>query len=388
MSTTTIERTNRFMVGNYARFAVAFDHGEGRYLFDENGKRYLDMFSGLGVSCLGHGHPRVSEAIATQSKKLLHTSNLYYHAPAARLAEMLCERSFADRVFFCNSGTESVEAAIKLARRAGGDRFEIVAAHGSFHGRTLGALAASGQPDLQEGFGPMPAGFMHVAYGDTEAAADAAGDHTAAIMVEPIIGEGGVLVPPAGYLRALREICDRTGALLIFDEVQTGMGRTGKFYAHEHEGITPDILCSAKGLAAGLPIGAMLATESAAAAFKPGTHGTTFGANPVACAAGIAVIESFDAEGVLENCRASGEHLADALRAIAAQRADIKDVRGRGLMVGMELTGPARPIVDRALEAGVILNATAGNVVRFLPPLTITTAEIDEGLKLLEEALP
>lgn len=388
MTPSSIELTERYIVGNYARFPVAFARGEGRRLYDETGKSYLDMFSGLGVSCLGHGHVGLTEAIVHQAATLLHTSNLYYHAPAAGLAKTLCDRTFAERVFFCNSGAEAVEAAIKLARRAAGERHRIIATHGSFHGRTLGALAATGQPDLREGFGPMPGGFTHVAYADYDAVAEAVDKTTAAVLVEPIMGEGGVVVPPESYLRDLRELCDREGLLLILDEVQTGMGRTGTLYAYEREEARPDILISAKGLAGGLPVGAVLTTEAIARAFTPGSHGTTFGANPVVCAAASAVLEAFDSEDILANCRDSGEHLLAGLRKIAECRDDVKEVRGRGLMIAIELSGPARPIVDRALEHGLVINATAGTVLRFLPPLNITKEEIDEGLSILEEVLP
>jgi len=382
-----IEATDRYTAGTYARYPVVFVRGQGRRLWDENGKSYLDLFSGLGVSCLGHGHPGLAAAIADQAQRLLHASNLYYTEPAARLAERLVARTFADRVFFCNSGTEANEAAIKMARRRSRDRHEIIAVHRSFHGRTLGALAATGQTDLQEGFGPMPAGFVHVEPCNAAAICDAIGPRTAAVLVEPIIGEGGVLVPPNGYLAALREACDASGALLILDEVQSGWGRTGTLYAHEADGVKPDIVCSAKGMAGGLPIGAVLATEDAASAFVPGTHGSTFGANPVACRAALAVLDAFDAERVLENCRRSGEHLARRLADLAAGRRDVVEARGRGLMRGLELDRPARPVVAKALERGVVLNATAGTVIRFLPPLTVTTAEIDEGIDVLEAAL-
>ena len=387
MTVSTIERTDRYVVGNYTRFPVAFERGDGRRLYDENGKAYLDMFSGLGVSCLGHGHAGLSAAVASQAAALMHTSNLYYHAAAAELAEALCEKTFADRVFFCNSGAEAVEAAIKLARRAATDRYRIVTAHGSFHGRTLGALAATGQPGLQEGFGPMPDGFTHVPFGDIDAAAQAVDEATAAVLVEPIMGEGGVIVPPDGYLKRLRDLCDRKGAFLIFDEVQTGVGRTGTLYAYEGENAPPDILVSAKGLAGGLPVGAVLTTETIGRALTPGSHGTTFGANPVVCATALAVLRAFDAENILANCRSQGERLQNGLRNLASRHGGVKQIRGRGLMVGMEMEAPARPIVERALQNGLIINATAGTVLRFLPPLNITGAEIDEGLAILEAAV-
>jgi acetylornithine/N-succinyldiaminopimelate aminotransferase len=381
-----IAATDRYTTGNYARFPVAFVSGSGCRLIDEDGRSYLDFFSGLAVSALGHGHAGLADAIAAQAKRLVHTSNLYYHEPGARLAERLVARTFADRVFFCNSGTEANEAAIKMARRFGAGRHEIVTAFGSFHGRTLGALAATGQPDLQEGFGPMPAGFVHVAFDDIGAAERAMGPATAAVMVEPIIGEGGILVPSDDYLRALRDLCDRHGALLIFDEIQTGVGRTGALYAYERLGVTPDILTSAKGLAGGMPIGAVLATERAAAVFVPGSHGSTFGANPVCCQAALIVLDELDA-GVLTNVSRSGARLAKRLTELAAKHAMIRELRGLGLIHGIEIDRPARPLVERALGHGLVINATAGNVIRIVPPLVISGAEIDEGTAILDRVL-
>jgi acetylornithine/N-succinyldiaminopimelate aminotransferase len=381
-----IEATDRFTTRNYTRYPVAFVSGSGSRLVDENGKSYLDFFSGLAVSSLGHGHPGLAEAIASQAATLIHTSNLYYHEPAARLAQRLVERTFADRVFFCNSGTEANEAAIKMARRHDSGRHEIVSAFRSFHGRTLGALAATGQLDLQEGFGPMPGGFVHVPYDDLAAAEAAVGAKTAAILVEPIIGEGGVIVPSEGYLRGLRDLCDRTGALLIFDEVQTGIGRTGTLYAYEQLDITPDILTSAKGLGGGMPIGALLAREEAANGFVPGSHGSTFGANPVSCRAALAVLDALDA-GVLGNVVHAGKRLGERLCELAGKHAIVKEVRGKGLMCGIELDQPARPLVERALGYGLILNATAGTVIRIIPPLVITPAEIDEGCAVIDRVL-
>jgi predicted acetylornithine/succinylornithine family transaminase len=382
-----IEATDRYTATNYARFPVAFVRGEGVRLFDERGKSYLDMFSGLAVSALGHGHKGLAEAIADQASTLIHTSNLYYHAPGAELAERLVSSTFADRVFFCNSGTEANEAAIKMARRARPGRTGIVTAYGSFHGRTLGSLAATGQSDLQEGFGPMPGGFAHVEYDDVEALRATVDKSTAAIMVEPIIGEGGIIVPDAGYLASLREICDDADALLILDEVQTGVGRTGALYAYEDSGIAPDILTSAKALAGGLPIGAVLANEQTAAAFVPGTHGSTFVANPVACRAALAVLDALQNEGVLDNVRDAGGHLSARLQTLASSSDKVLEVRGKGLMWGIVLDRPARPLVEAALERGLVVNATAGNVVRLLPPLIITKAELDEGIDSIEKLL-
>jgi predicted acetylornithine/succinylornithine family transaminase len=382
-----IEATDKYTAANYARFPVAFVRGEGVRLFDESGKRYLDMFSGLAVSALGHGHPGLAKAIADQAATLIHTSNLYYHAPGAELAERLVQSTFADRVFFCNSGTEANEAAIKMSRRARPSRTGIVTAYGSFHGRTLGSLAATGQPDLQEGFGPMPGGFVHVEYDDVEGVRATVDETTAAVMVEPIIGEGGIIVPAPDYLKKLRKICDEAGALLILDEVQTGVGRTGFLYAYQDAGIEPDIVTSAKALAGGMPIGAVLAKEETAAAFVPGTHGSTFGANPVACRAALAVLDALENEGVLDNVRSTGAHLAGRLQKLASTSDKVRSVRGKGLMWGIVLDRPARPLVETALERGLVINATAGDVVRLLPPLVISNAEIDEGIDLIETLL-
>ena len=388
MSTPSIiETSDAYLTGNYARYPVAFVRGEGRHLFDDQGKAYLDMLAGLGVSCLGYGYPRLVDAIETQARTLIHASNLFYTEPGARLAEALVQRSFADRVFFCNSGAEANEAAIKMARRHHADRKEIVTAFRSFHGRTLGALAATGQPELQEGFGPLPGGFVHVEYDNVDALAEAVGPQTAAVLLEPVIGEGGVMVPHDGYLKAARKICDEAGALLIFDEVQCGWGRTGALWAHEHVHVKPDILTAAKGLAGGLPIGAVLATGHASKTFVPGAHASTFGGNPVACAAALAVLEAFEDDGVLENCRHVAGRLRARLDTLAQERGDVIEARGRGLMQALVLKRPARPIVEAALERGVIVNATAGTVVRFLPPLTITAEEIDDGIAKLSEAL-
>ncbi len=382
-----LETTDRCTTQNYARWPIAFTHGHGCRLFDEHGREYLDLFSGLAVSSLGHAHPALVAAIREQAGKLIHTSNLFYHEPGALLAKRLVELTFADRVFFCNSGAEANEAAIKMARRASGGRYEIVAAHGSFHGRTYGALAATGQPGLQEGFGPMLEGFVHVEPSNADAVAAAVGERTAAVLVEPIIGEGGIVVPPDGYLRALREICDRAGARLILDEVQTGNGRTGALFAHEHEGVVPDIVTTAKGLGGGLPIGAVLAREDVAAAFVPGSHGTTFGANPVCCAAALAVLRELTDGGVAANAGTVGARMLASLRSALAGHANVADIRGRGLMIGIELRSEAKPFVRTLLERGVVANATAGNVIRLIPPLVLTEAEADEGTAAIVEVL-
>jgi len=382
-----VEATDRFTTQNYARYPVAFTHGKGCRLWDESGREYLDLFAGLAVSSLGHAHPAVVAAIREQAGKLIHASNLYYHEPGARLAQRLVEATFADRVFFCNSGAEANEAAIKMARRAAGGRYKIVAAHGSFHGRTYGALAATGQPSLQEGFGPMLEGFVHVEPGSSEAVAAVVGSDTAAVLVETIIGEGGIVIPPAGYLQELRDICDRSGARLILDEVQTGNGRTGTLFAYEHEGIVPDIVTTAKGLGAGLPIGAVLAREDVASAFVPGSHGTTFGANPVCCAAALAVLGELTAGGVIDNAAEVGAYFLARLKDAIGGRDDVADIRGKGLMIGVEFRRETKPIVRDLLARGVIANATAGTVLRIIPPLILTRDEVDEGIAALVEVL-
>jgi acetylornithine aminotransferase len=386
-----IEATDRTQVGVYARYPVAFVRGEGARLWDGDGKRYLDFFTGLAVNNLGHGHPRVVAAIRAQSEKLLHVSNVYYNEPSARLGTLLTEHSFAERVFFCNSGAEANEAAIKLARRHGSrqldGRYEILTVLGSFHGRTIATLSATAQEKYQSGFQPLLQGFRYVRFGDAAAMRAAVRPETVAILVEPIQGEGGVNVPPAGYLRQLRELCDEKRMLLMLDEVQVGMGRTGTLFAYEQEGIRPDVVTLAKAIGGGLPLGAMLTTEAIAASLDAGAHGSTFGGNPLTCAAGVAVVEALRHDGVLENCRVVGGRLREGLLALAKQMPMIRDVRGRGLILGIELDRPGRPFVAAALERGLVVNCTAENVIRLLPPLTLSAAEADEGLTILEGVL-
>jgi acetylornithine/N-succinyldiaminopimelate aminotransferase len=386
-----IDATDRTQVGVYARFPVAFVRGRGARLWDADGKAYLDFFTGLAVNNLGHAHPRIVAAIREQSEKLLHASNVYYNEPAARLGLALTESSFAQRVFFCNSGAEANEAAIKLARRHGarqlGGRYEILTTHGSFHGRTIATISATAQEKYQQGFQPLLQGFRYVPFGDADAMSAAVRDETVGILVEPIQGEGGVNVPPDGYLRALRELCDRRGLLLLLDEVQVGMGRTGTLFAHEQDGIRPDVVTLAKALGGGLPIGAMLTTAEVAAALDTGAHGSTFGGNPLACAAGIAVLEAIRSEGVLDNCRTIGARIQDRLEALRRELPMIRAVRGRGLILGIELDRPGRPLVAAALERGLVINCTAETVIRLLPPLTLSAAEADEGLAILADVL-
>jgi len=383
-------RSAAYEVGVYARQPVAFVRGQGVELWDADGKRYLDFFAGLAVNNLGHCHPAVVQAIREQTTTLLHASNVYHTLPAGELCALLCRLSFAERVFLCNSGAEANEAAMKLARRwgsqQGGGRFEILATTGSFHGRTFATLTATGQEKYHTGFLPLLPGVRLVPYGELGAMKAAVRDETVAIMVEPIQGEGGVVVPPAGYLPGLRALTERKNVLLILDEIQCGMGRTGRLFAYEHAGITPDIMTLAKALGGGLPIGAMLTTERIAAAFTPGSHGTTFGGNPVACAAAVAALGALADPALLAHARTVGQHFRARLEALLG-RGGITQVRGLGLMLGAVLDRPGAPVVDRCREAGLIINCTAERVLRFLPPLVVTRAQVDEGFAVLERAL-
>jgi len=386
-----IDLNAKYLCTTYARFPVAFVRGQGCRLWDAEGKEYLDFFfASLAVMNLGQCHPAVVKAVSDQVSTLTHISNLHHTVPQARLAELLCAHSFADKVFFCNSGAEANEAAIKLARKYGGDkrdgRYEIITTLGSFHGRTMAAISATGQEKVRQGFAPHLEGFRYVPFDDLAATESAISERTVAIMVEPIQGEGGVNVPQLGYLKRLRELCDRNGLLLILDEVQTGMGRTGKLFAYEHEGITPDIMTLAKALGGGLPIGAMLARGPIAESFNLGSHGSTFGGNAVACAAGVAVVKTL-LGGVLENCRAMGEYFTQCLLALKEKFPFIKTVRGRGLIIGAELDRDGSAIVDACLKEGLLINCTVGKVLRFIPPLIITKAEIDEGFAIMEKVL-
>jgi predicted acetylornithine/succinylornithine family transaminase len=383
--------SERYLFPTYPRAPLAFVRGEGTRVWDADGRCYLDFFSSTVVANLGHRHPALVRAIAEQAERILHVSNLHHCEPQARLAELLVTRSFADRVFLCNSGAEANEAAIKLARRhghaAGDGRYEIITALNSFHGRTLATIAATGQEKVRLGFEPVPSGFRYTPYGDAAAMETAITPRTIAIMLEPIQGEGGIVAPPREYFHDLRMLCDHHGLLLIFDEIQTGMGRCGTLFGYEQTGVTPDIMTLAKGLGGGVPIGAMLASGAAAAAFDLGAHGSTFGGNALTCAAGIAVMEVLQSEGVLANCVAMGERLQAGLRALAVAHPIIQDVRGRGLLIGAVLSAPGAAVVDRCLTSGLIINCTAGNVLRLTPPLTVSAGEVDEALAILARNL-
>jgi predicted acetylornithine/succinylornithine family transaminase len=382
---------DRYLFPTYARAPLALVRGEGTRVWDADGRCYLDFFSSTVVTNLGHHHPAIVRAITEQAQRILHVSNLHYCEPQARLAEKLVKRSFGERVFLCNSGAEANEAAIKLARKHGhavrDGRYEIVTLFNSFHGRTLATIAATGQEKVRLGFEPVQQGFRYAPYDDAGAAEAALTPRTIAIMVEPIQGEGGIVAPAPAYFQELRALCDRHGLLLIFDEVQTGMGRAGTLFAYEQCGVTPDVMTLAKGLGGGVPIGAMLAAGPAADAFDRGSHGSTFGGNALTCAVALAVLETLESEGVLANCVAMGERLRAGLRRLAAAHAVIEDVRGRGLLVGAVLREPGAAVVDRCLADGLIINCTANSVLRLTPPLTVTAAEVDEALAIIDRAL-
>lgn len=386
-----ISRNRAFEIGLYARWPVAFVRGEGARLWDADGKSYLDLFAGLSVNNLGHCHPAVVEAIQGQASRLLHVSNLYHSAPVGELAELLVTHTFAERAFLCNSGAEANEAAMKLARRWGSDdgggRYEILATVGSFHGRTFGTLTATGQEKYHQGFRPLLPGIRLVPYDDLAATEAAIAPETVAILVEPIQGEGGIVVPGPEYLRGLRALCDRRKLLLILDEIQTGLGRTGTLFAHEQAGIVPDIVSVAKALGGGVPIGAMLTTEALASVFTPGAHGTTFGGNLLACAAATAAVREIAKPELLEHVRRVGARFQAGLLRLAERHRRITQVRGVGLMWGAVLDGPGQAVVERALAKGLLINCTAERVLRFLPPLVLTEAEVDEGMAILDEAL-
>jgi len=388
-STDVAAREARVHLATYARQPITLVSGHGTWVTDDAGREYLDLVAGIAVDVLGHAHPAIAEAVARQAATLLQVSNLYYTLPQLELAEALIARSPFDRAFFTNSGTEANEAAIKLARRHGGDRgaHEIISLDGSFHGRTLGSLAATGQPKYQAPFAPMPAGFRHVAPNDVEALTDAVTGATCAVLLEPIMGEGGIHPLTDEFLVAARDACDRVGALLILDEVQTGIGRSGTFFAFEQTPIVPDAVTLAKGLAGGIPIGALLVQE-AAAAFRVGDHGTTLGGNPLSCAAALATLRVLDGDDLITNARLRGAQLADGLGRFVADGL-AAEVRGRGLMLGLETVEPvAKTVVALARDRhGLLVNATGDTTIRLVPPLNISADEVDLAIERLGAAL-
>ena len=383
-----IARADQVIMKTYGRYPIVPVRGQGCELWDADGKRYLDFLAGVAVNNLGHCHPKVVAAIQAQAATLIHCSN-YYHIPTQiELAELLCQHSFADQAFFCNSGAEANEAAIKLARKYsrekyGAERYEIITAAESFHGRTMATVSATGQEKVQRFFDPLLHGFKHVPFNDAAALATALTPQTCAVMLEPIQGEGGINVPSPDYFRQVRAICDQHGLLLIFDEVQTGLGRTGKLFAHEHFGSAPDIMTLAKALAGGAPIGTMLAKAEIAASFSPGTHGSTFGGNPLMTAAALAAVRAILEEGLLARAVEMGAYLTAELEKLKGRFPFVREVRGIGLMIGMGLSLPGGDIVKKGHSRGLLLNCTHDTVLRFVPPLVVGKGEIDEMIAIL-----
>lgn len=387
-----IALSNENVMNTYKRFPIVLTKGSGAKVWDINGNEYLDFVAGIAVCNLGHSHPAVISAIREQLNQLTHVSNLYYTEPQPRAAALLVKNSFADKVFFCNSGAEANEAAIKLARKyahenMGEDKFELITMKNSFHGRTMATITATGQEKFQFGFTPLLAGFKYVPFNDLRALEAAISDKTCGIMLEPIQGEGGVNIPDEGYLASVRKICDDHGILMIVDEVQTGVGRTGKLFAYEHSGVKPDIMTLAKALANGFPVGAMLATDKVAKAFVPGNHASTFGGNLLGMAAAEAVIKTVLKDGILENSREMGDYFLSRLRELQQKHTVIKEVRGRGLMLAVKLNVEAGDLVNECLKKGLLINATGGDTLRFVPPLIITSEDVDRAVKVLDEAL-
>ncbi len=374
----------------YARYPLTLVRGEGAYVFDEVGNRYLDFVSGIAVNTLGHGHPAMLKAINEQAKAMLHCSNLYHIPGQIELADRLALLSGLDKVFFCNSGAEANEAAIKIARKyfhdMGSGRRTVITATHSFHGRLLSTLTATGQEKVKIGFDPLPPGFVHVPLNDLHALTDAIDDNTAALLLEPLQGEGGVNLADPDYLCGVRKLCDEHGMLLMLDEVQTGVGRTGKMFAFEHAGIRPDVLTLAKGLGGGVPIGAMLASEKVAAVFGTGTHGSTFGGNPLSCAAALAVLKSIEKEELLSNVARQGSRIQARIKAMAERFSVIKEARGRGLLLGIACEQAVAPVIEICRSAGLLVLPAGPNVVRLLPPLNIKASEVDEAMSILEAA--
>jgi acetylornithine/N-succinyldiaminopimelate aminotransferase len=392
MKTDIINRADKVIAKTYNRFPIVITRGKGCTVWDSAGKAYTDFVAGIAVCNLGHAHPAVSKALSDQANTLFHVSNLYYTVPQVELASWLVDNSFADRVFFCNSGAEANEAAIKLARKYFNDKGElhrnrIIAMEKSFHGRTMATLSATGQDRIKHGFEPLLEGFDFVPFNDIDALKNKIKSSTCAVIIEPVQGEGGVRCPDAEYLKDVRRLCDKTGALLIFDEIQTGMGRTGKLFAYEHFGIKPDIMTLAKALANGLPIGAMLAKEHIAAAFGPGSHASTFGGTPVVTAASLEVVRTLVRERVIDHCLQVGAYFKERLLWLKDRHDSITDVRGIGLLLGIKLKTDGGPVVKKCMEKGFLINCVQGNILRFIPPLIIEKDEINSLIKCLDEIL-
>lgn len=392
MEKSVFEKTEEFVMKTYNRFPISFVRGEGCWLYDSEGKKYLDMLAGIAVCNLGHCHPRVSEAICEQAKTLIHTSNLFHIEPQAELAELICKNSFGEKVFFCNSGAEANEGALKLARRYGTEKdpekYEIVAFKQSFHGRTMAAVTVTGQGKYSEGFGPMIPGVKFAEFNNVDSVREVVSERTAGIIVEPVQGEGGVIPAEKEFLKELRKLADQFDAILIFDEVQTGIGRTGELFAYKHYGVEPDVMTLAKALGNGVPIGAIVAKGKAAEVLKPGLHASTFGGNFLSTRAGVEVMKTVTEPGFMESVREKGEYLKKRLEELVSEFPQILErVRGLGMMLGVVCKVPCGDIVASALKKGLIINCTAGNVLRFVPPLIIEREEIDYGFEILKEVL-
>ncbi len=384
----TIEIFNKYVIANYGRLPRVIVKGEGCYLFDADGNKILDMFPGWAVSGIGHCHPKVVEAIRLQAGELLHIDNTFYSEPQGKLAELLSERAFGGKSFFCNSGAEANEAAMKLARlHTSSEKYKFITAEGSFHGRTFATMTATAQPKHHEGLLPMLPGFSYVPFNDLEALETAFTDEVAAVMIEPIQGEGGINIASIEYLQAIRELCDENGAVMILDEVQTGIGRTGKWFGYQHFDVEPDIITMAKALGGGVAIGAMMAKDEVAASLVPGKHASTFGGNCLACAASVAVIEAIEEDNLLENANKIGEYTKDKLLKLKEKHFIIDSIRGIGLMIGVQLKSSGVEIVNKCLENGMRINCTQETVLRFMPPMIATQSHIDQAIEILDNVL-
>jgi predicted acetylornithine/succinylornithine family transaminase len=380
-----IKLFDKYVIANYNRLPKVIARGQGCYIYDADGNKILDMFPGWAVSGIGHCHPKIVKAIQKQAEILLHMDNTFYTELQGRLAKLLAERAFGGKSFFCNSGAEAIEAALKLARiHTAKGKYKFITAFGSFHGRTFAAMTATAQPKKHAGFEPMLPGFVYVPFNDVDALQKAFTDDVAAVMIEPIQGEGGINLATQEYMAAIRQLCDKNHALMILDEVQTGIGRTGKWFAYQHYNVEPDIITMAKALGGGVAIGAMMAKPDIAASLVPGTHASTFGGNCIACAAGIAVIEAIEEEKLLENAARIGLYAADKLNQLKNKHNIIDHVRGKGLMLGIQLKKPGAEIVNNCLSAALRINCTQETVLRFMPPMNVTAEQIDDAIKILD----
>jgi acetylornithine/N-succinyldiaminopimelate aminotransferase len=384
----TIDLFDKYVIANYGRLPRVITKGQGCYLYDADGNKILDMFPGWAVSAIGHCHPKVVDALCKQAGELLHIDNTFYSEPQGKLAKLLSERAFGGKCFFCNSGAEANEAALKLARlHTSEEKYKFITAEGSFHGRTFATMTATAQPKHHQGLLPLLPGFVYVPFNDVEALESAFSDEVAAVMVEPIQGEGGINLADAEYLQEIRRLCDQHGAILIFDEVTTGIGRTGKWFAYQHFDVEPDIITMAKALGGGTAIGAMMAKEEVAASLVPGKHATTFGGNALVCAAAVAVIEAIEEENLLENANQLGRYTMDKLEMLKQNHSIIDSVRGVGLMIGVQLNSSGTEIVNKCLENGLRINCTQGTVLRFMPPMIATKSQINQAIEILDGVL-